>query len=118
MNSNNSIIKSAGSAGVNSIESRLRKLEQIFHSLMQITGNNPQNNTANTGNGLQSLMSILPQISPNSKNTQSGKGQITINPSGNFGSIPNSASKQLSISQGQFIAELAAAIMKANQRNT
>jgi len=124
MNSNNSIIKSGGNSGNNTIsviESRLQKLEQVLQGLIQIIGGNASGGTTNAGNNLQNLTSIMPKISSGAL-LQGANGQISINPTINptvgSGNIPNAVIKHLSLSQGQVIAELAAAIMKANQRNT
>jgi len=121
MNSNSSIIKSGGNNSTSAIESRLQKLEQVLQGLIQIMGGNPSGSTTNAGNNLQNLTSIMPKI-PNGVVSQGANGQISINPTINpavfSGNIPNAVIKQLSLSQGQVIAELAAAIVKANQRNT
>lgn len=115
MNKNNSITKASNNFKSNTIEARLQKLEQILQQILHLMGADIQDNTLNNNNkiDLQNIISIL----PNAQKWQGSNHQMSINPATNSGNIQNSSSRQISMSQGQIIAELAEAIIRANQRN-
>lgn len=107
------IIKSNGSLSLNSIESRLHKIEQLFQSLISFSDNQTQNSTGESGSGLKNIVFMAQKT----QNSQSVNDQVALNSIVSSGNINNKASKHIALSYGQIIAELASSIMRANQRN-
>lgn len=120
---NTQITKPKNVVTADTVENRLAKLEKAMSIIAQLTDNNKQNNSAQGESIAQP--NFLAQLEKLSTATIVG-GQIAgnylgINPnngSGNSSGQNNkSSNNNILLSQGQIIAELAAAILKANQRN-
>jgi|GEM_PF-5872025 len=125
MNNNNFVAVYKRKTSGNSIEKRLQKMEQILYALAQLIENNAKNtvpsdsgNMAAGGRNLAELISriALTQGRQVAMGRESG-GQEFAAPSWASGNIQKSGNKSLSLSEGQVIAELAAAVLRANQRN-
>lgn len=105
------ITKTKNNSQQNSLENRLARLEKIIYQLFQAIDNTKQNNS--------SQGAIEPNLLAQITKVQAGGSQTppAINRKANNNLNINDKNSLL-MSQGQIISELAAAIMRANQRNS
>ncbi len=105
------ITKSKNAISANSLEARLARLEGIFQQLLQVADNKQQNILPKDGleAGLLARIAAMPA-------NRSQQTPIMTTVSGGI-SGKKSSKNNLLLSQAQMVAELAAAILRANQRN-